>query len=175
MSNFGLAYIEEVAGFVIFVALIWWKLVPVLRSLANKKAGSINEQLSAISNAKKAADDSIEYAKENLEKAKAGAVKIVDEARITAQRIKETGAVKAEQERNRILAKVAQDADFELHRMRDELEKDFFALLLEAAKSLVSELLDQDLQHLLIADAIEAASVAGAGNTADDSLGSKAG
>lgn len=175
MSNFGLAYIEEVVGFVIFVALIWWKLVPVLRSLANKKAGSISEQLSAISNAKKAADDSIEYAKENLEKAKAEAIRIVDEARITAQRIKETGGVKAEQERNRILAKVAQDVDFELHRMRDELEKDFFALLLEAAKSLVTELLDQDLQHLLIADAIDAAAIVGVGNTADDALGTKAG
>jgi F-type H+-transporting ATPase subunit b len=175
MSNFGSTYIEEFVGFLIFLGLIWWKLIPIARSLANQKEKTIRDQLDAVSNAQKVAENLIALAKEHLEEAKIEAVKIVDDAREIAQNIKENGISKAEHERDRILAKVDQDVNFELYRMRDELEKDFSLLLLEAAKLLVSELLDQDLHHLLLAEAINSTSIDSDSTLSNDPFGTKVG
>jgi|GEM_PF-5472299 len=175
MSNFGSAYIEEVVGFLLFVALIWWKLVPILKSLTNKKAASIKEQLDAGANAQKAAEDAINQAKDGLEKAKLEAVKIVGDARMTAERIAESTAVKAQQDAKRILAKVEQDVDFEMHKMRDEVTKEFSALVLAAARILLQEHLDKDLHHVLIEEAIDAVSKDGGSSMFQESLQTKAG
>ncbi|MCL5047643.1 MAG: hypothetical protein M1374_02470 [Firmicutes bacterium] len=158
MSNFGLGYIEEVVGFVIFVGLIWWKLVPVLKSLTNKKATLIKEQLSATENAQKAATASIEAAKASLEKAKADAIQIVADAHKSAENIIEHAKERAAQERGRIASKVDQDIDFELNKVRDAMTKEFAETVVAAARLLVEKHLDQKLHHAVIADAIQAAS-----------------
>ncbi len=167
MSNFGLAYMEEVAGFVIFVAIIWWKLVPVLKSLANKKAGMIKEQLSATENAQKAAALSIEEAKASLGKAKTDATQIVADAHKSAESIIENAREKAGQEQGRILAKVDQDIDFELSKMRDELTKEFAETVVAAARLLVEKNLDQELHHIVINEAIQASSLNSASSPAE--------
>jgi ATP synthase F0 subunit b len=107
-----LDYIAELVGFAVVIAVIWWKVVPPVRTMMRKRQDEIAAQVQA---AKEAA--------ERLATAEKKYRDAVAEARTEAAKIRDAARADAE----RILVEMHEHAEHEVERIRQRAEEDLIS------------------------------------------------
>jgi len=134
-------YIAELVGFIVVVAVIWWKVVPPLRTLMSRQREAVAAQIEA----SKAAEQRLALANEKyrnaLADARTEAAKIRDAAREDATRIVEEMREQAEREVERIRQRGEEDLVAQRQRVIGELHRRIGELAVDLAGELVSEYL----------------------------------
>lgn len=137
-------YIAELVGFVVVIVVIWWKVVPPLRTAMNRQRDLIAKQ--------------VEEAKVTSEKLAVAERKYRDaiaEARTEAAKIRDAARADAE----RIVAEVREQADREVARIRQRGEEDLVTQRQQVIRELRGRIgeLSVDLAARLVNDHLAAA------------------
>lgn len=132
-------YIAEFVGFLVVVAVIWWKVVPPVRALMSRQQAAVAAQIEA----SKAAEQRLAMANEKyrnaLTDARTEAAKIRDAAREDATRIIEEMRLQAEREVERIRQRGEEDLVAQRQRVIGELHRRIGELAVDLAGELVAE------------------------------------
>jgi F-type H+-transporting ATPase subunit b len=132
-------YIAELVGFLVVVAVIWWKVVPPVRNLMRRQQELVASQIEAA----KAAEERLASANEKyrtaLADARTEAAKIRDAAREDAQRILEEMRAQAEREVERIRQRGEEDLVAQRQQVIRELRRRIGELSVDMAGELVTE------------------------------------
>jgi len=156
-ANFGLSYILELVGLALVVVFVVRKVAPPLRAAMARQEDAIRTQLAAGDEARASAQLLVARRREELERARAEAETIVAQARTSAEQLVEDGRRRAEEERERLVARAAVEVELARAQARDEVTARVAGLVVAAAEAIVEAELDDETHHHLIAQAIAAA------------------
>jgi F-type H+-transporting ATPase subunit b len=140
------AFYAELVGFVIFIGIIVWKVVPAIQRILDRRRDTIRSAIEGAAATLKAAEDELARRKALLEEARSEAVAILAQADATAAQIRVDGRQRAEQEYQRL----------------EEVAAEIGAIVVEAAEQVVRAELDAARQRALVDEVIAAAQSAGA-------------
>lgn len=143
------------AAFLIVVALLWWKVLPLFKQGLATRADRIEEQLAAADKAQAAADAELAALRAKLADGDAEAQRIVADAHTAAAKLKDDAKVRAASE----VAALRERADAEIEGARRQAQADLLAeanvATLTAAEEVVRGNLDDATQQALIERYIE--------------------
>ena len=114
-------FVGQAVAFLIFAVLCMKFVWPPLLGALEKRQKDIDEGLQAAEKAKKSLALATEGAKDALQKAKAEAQKIIDEANKTRSQIIDKAAVEAQAERQKILDLAKSEIEAEKNKAREDL------------------------------------------------------
>lgn len=129
----------ELLGFVIVVAVLWWKVVPVVRELMRKQQDEIRQQVEASKQATQRLQQAEVKYREVLAEAHNEAARIRDNARLDADRIVEEMRQHAEAETARIKQRGEEQLVLQRTQMVRQLRGETGADALRKARQLVGE------------------------------------
>lgn len=132
-------YIAEFVGFLIVIAVIWWKVVPPVRALMRRQQEAVAAQIEASKAAERRLAVANEKYRNALADARTEAAKIRDAAREDATRIIEEMRAQAEREVERIRQRGEEDLVAQRQRVIGELHRRIGELAVDLAGELVSE------------------------------------
>jgi F-type H+-transporting ATPase subunit b len=156
------AFYAELIGFVIFIGIIAWKVVPAVQRILDRRRETIRSAIDGAAATLKAAEDELARRKALLDEARSEAVAILDQAEATSAQIREDGRQRAEQEYQRLVGLAAAEIERERERAREEVAAEIGAIVIEAAEQVVRAELDTARQRSLVDEVIAAAQSAGA-------------
>jgi F-type H+-transporting ATPase subunit b len=156
------AFYAELVGFVIFIGIIVWKVVPAIQRILDRRRDTIRSAIEGAAATLKAAEDELARRKALLEEARSEAVAILAQADATAAQIRVDGRQRAEQEYQRLVGVAAAEIERERERAREEVAAEIGAIVVEAAEQVVRAELDAARQRALVDEVIAAAQSAGA-------------
>jgi F-type H+-transporting ATPase subunit b len=131
--------ITEIIGFVIVVAVLWWKVVPPIRKAMKTQQDAIAAQIQASAEAEQRLAAAQRKYEDAVAEAHVEAAKIRDGARADAQRIVEDMRVQAEQEVVRIRQRAEDDLANQRQQVIRELRARIGGMSAELAARLVTE------------------------------------
>ncbi|HEX4703080.1 MAG TPA: F0F1 ATP synthase subunit B [Pseudonocardiaceae bacterium] len=132
-------YIAELVGFVIVVAVLWWKVVPPVRTAMRRTQDQIAKQVEEAAAAAALLAEAERKYRDALAEARTEAAKIRDAARADAQRIVVEMREAAEREVERIRQRGADDLIAQRQQVIRELRTRIGALSVDLAGELVAE------------------------------------
>jgi ATP synthase F0 subunit b len=132
-------YISEFVGFLVVVAVIWWKVVPPVRGMMTRQRDLVAAQLKAAAEAEQHLALAEQKYRDALAESRTEAAKIRDAARADAQRIVEEMRAQAEREVERIRLRAEEELVAQRQRMVSELQRRIGELAVEMAEELVTE------------------------------------
>ena len=143
------------AAFLVVLALMVWKLLPVVQSAMTARSERIRDEIAAAEKARNDAEANLADLRTKLDDADAESARIVRDAGTQAERIKADLISRAEAEVVDARAK----AELEVHASHDQATADIQAAVaaqaVEAAEQVVSAELDQSTHDQLIDRYIE--------------------
>lgn len=134
-----MAIAVELVGFAIVVAVLWWKVVPIVRTMMRKQQDEIRQQVEASKQATQRLQQAEVRYREALADAHEEAAKIRDNARLDAQRIVEEMRQHAEQESARIKQRGEEQLVLQRAQMVRQLRAETGGDALRMARQLVGE------------------------------------
>lgn len=134
-----LDYIAEFVGFLVVVAVIWWKVVPPVRQLMRRQKDLVAAQMKAAEDAEQRLALADKKYRDALAEARTEAAKIRDAARADAQRIVVEMREQAEREVERIRQRAEEELVAQRQRVVSELQHRIGALAVDMAEELVTE------------------------------------
>jgi ATP synthase F0 subunit b len=132
-------YISEFVGFLVVVAVIWWKVVPPVRRIMNRQRELVAAQMKAAEEAERRLALAEQKYRDALAESRTEAAKIRDAARADAQRIVEDMRDQAEREVERIRQRAEDELVAQRQRMVSELQHRIGELAVDMAEELVTE------------------------------------
>jgi ATP synthase F0 subunit b len=132
-------YISEFVGFLVVVAVIWWKVVPPVRQIMRRQKDLVAAQMKAAADAEQRLALAEQKYRDALAESRTEAAKIRDAARADAQRIVEEMRAQAEREVERIRQRADEELTAQRQRMISELQHTIGALAVDMAEELVTE------------------------------------
>ena len=123
---------------------------PLLSNILSERSSKIAEQIQAVEQKKKQAEVTLAQEQKKLEEAKVTAAKIRDQATTNAQKARETILAQGEKEVQRLQEMAGKDLSSEQEKAIASLRERVVALALENAKSRMGDLLNDEAQHKLI-------------------------
>ena len=151
-------YFDESAwvalGFVIFIAIIWRKVGSALASLLDNRAQKIKDELSEAENLRTEAEAELKKFRALQDEAIEDAKRIVADAHIAADRIRQTAAKKAEESIKRREAQAKAKIAAAEVAVVNELRTKATSLAISASKEVLAEELDAELGASMIDDSL---------------------
>tara|TARA_A100001011_G_C14010711_1_gene715336 strand:+ start:220 stop:702 length:483 start_codon:yes stop_codon:yes gene_type:complete len=151
-------YFDESAwvalGFVIFIAIIWRKVGSALASLLDNRAQKIKDELSEAENLRTEAEAELKKFRALQDEAIEDAKRIVADAHIAADRIRQTAAKKAEESIKRREAQAKAKIAAAEAAVITELRTEATSLAISVSKELFASELDAELSASMIDDSI---------------------
>lgn len=138
------------AAFLIVLALIIWKVFPLIGRGLRTRAESVEEELAAAEQAQADADAEAEELLSKLGDADADAARIVEEATATAANVKEESEVRARADAEDLRARVTAEIDGARAQAAAEIRVELADQAVEAAEAVVRDNLDDAAQAQLI-------------------------
>ncbi|HEY3609218.1 MAG TPA: F0F1 ATP synthase subunit B [Pseudonocardiaceae bacterium] len=132
-------YIAEFVGFLLVIAVIWWKVVPPVRKLMRRQKDLVAAQVVAAEEAGRRLALAEQKYRDALAEARTEAAKIRDAARADAQRIVEEMREQAEREVERIRQRADEELIAQRQRVVSELQRRIGELAVDMAAELVTE------------------------------------
>ncbi len=127
---------------------------PLLTNILSERSSKIAEQIQAVEQKQKQAEITLAEEQKKLEEAKVTAAKIRAEAETNAQRAREAILAQGEKEVARLQEMAGKDLSSEQEKAIAQLRERVVALALENAKSRLESLLNDEVQHKLIDSSI---------------------
>jgi F-type H+-transporting ATPase subunit b len=127
---------------------------PVLSKILTERRSKIAEQIQAVEQKKKQAEVTLANEQKKLEEAKVTAAKIRSEATTNAQKARETILAQGEKEVQRLKEIAGKDLSSEQEKAIAQLRERVVALALENARSQMENMLNDDVQRKLIDSSI---------------------
>ena len=134
-------FVGQAVAFLIFAVLCMKFVWPPLLGALEKRQKDIDEGLQAADSLGSLAL-ATEGAKDALQKAKAEAQKIIDEANKTRSQIIDKAAVEAQAERQKILDLAKSEIEAEKNKAREDLRSEVVALAVAGAEKIINEKID---------------------------------
>ena len=151
-------YFDESAwvalGFVIFIAIIWRKVGAALATLLDNRAQKIRDELSEAKNLRNEAEAELKKFEALQAEAIKDAKKIVADAQLAADRIRETAVEKAEESIKRREAQAKAKIAAAEAAVITELRTKATSLAISASKEVLAEELDAELGASMIDDSL---------------------
>ena len=138
------------AAFLIVLALIIWKLVPLIGRGLRQRADAVEEELASAEQAQADADAEAEALLAKLADADAEAARIVEDARATAAKLKEDGEARARADAEDLKNRVAAEMDAARAQVAAEVRAELADQAIVAAEAVVQDNLDDAAQSELI-------------------------
>jgi F-type H+-transporting ATPase subunit b len=142
------------ASLIIF-ALLWWKGLPVARSMLQGRSDRIAAELEGADQARRDGESRLAQASQRVSDAENERQHILVEARQTAEALKAQIVARAEAEAEAIAVRAAADVESAKNQAVADLQADIAELALGAARAVVAGNLDPDTQSELIDGYIE--------------------
>lgn len=127
---------------------------PLLTNILSERSSNIAEQIKAVEQKQKQAEVTLAQEQKKLEEAQVTAAKIRAEATANAQKARETILAQGEKEVARLKEMAGKDLSSEQEKAIAQLRERVVALALESAKSRLGGLLNEDAQGKLIDSSI---------------------
>ena len=151
-------YFDESAwvalGFVIFIALIWRKVGSALAKMLDNRAQRISDELNEAQNLRNEAEAELKKYKSLQDEAIGVAKRIVADANVAADRIRETALEKAEESIKRREAQAKAKIAAAEAAVVTELRTKATNLAISASKELLTSELDAELGASIIEDSL---------------------
>ncbi len=156
------AYLAEIIGFLLVIAVIVWKIAPPLRRLMNQRQQSIESSIRGAAEVRETAQQELQRRLQLLDEARREAQLIAERAGETAEQIRQDGSRRGEEERRRVAD--AAEAEIALRRARavEEIAAMAGEIVVDAAERLVRGEVDAPRQRSLVEETIAAAESTGA-------------
>ena len=145
-------YIAEFVGFLVVVAVLWWKVVPPVRAAMGRQRELIAAQVADAAAATERLAQAEQKYRDALAEARTEAAKIRDAARADAQRILEEMRLQAEREVERIRQRGEEDLVTQRERVIRELRGRIGELAVDLAGELVVEHLSDERRRSATVD-----------------------
>ena len=155
------AYIAELIGFVLFLAIIAWKVAPAIQRVLDRRRDTIRSSIEGAEAAVSAAEQELARRQALLEEAKVEAAAIVAQAESTAAQLREDGLARAQQDYERTVREAQAEIERETQRVRNEVALEVGAIVLAAAERVVRAEIDPARQNALVDQVINAARTTG--------------
>jgi F-type H+-transporting ATPase subunit b len=157
------AFYAELIGFVIFIGLIAWQIVPRVLPLLDRRRDAIRSSIEGAVSIREAAERERDRRLQMLDEARREADAIIEQARGTAAEIGEDGHRRAVEEHERLVRDAQAEIELQRRRAREEMAAAIGVIVVDAAEQVVLAEVDASLQHSLVTDVIEAAERAAVG------------
>jgi F-type H+-transporting ATPase subunit b len=154
-------YYAELVGFAIFIGLIIWKIVPLVRPLLDRRRETIRASIDGAEAALRGAETELERRKALLDEARVEARTIVENAESAAAQLREDGRARAEADYERTVRDAHAEIERETQLARDEVAREVGEIALAAAERVVRAEIDPARQHALVDQVIAAAQSTG--------------
>jgi F-type H+-transporting ATPase subunit b len=156
-SGFGLnldIFETNLINLTLLVGILVYFGKPVLSKILTERRSKIAEQIQAVEQKKKQAEVTLANEQKKLEEAKVTAAKIRSEATTNAEKARETILAQGEKEVQRLKEVAGKDLSSEQEKAIAQLRERVVALALENAKSQMENMLNDDVQRKLIDSSI---------------------
>ncbi len=156
-SGFGLnlnLFETNLINLALLVGILIYFGKPALTNILSERRSKIAEQIKAVEQKKKQAEVTLANEQKKLEEAKVTAAKIRSEAVTNAQKAKETILAQGEKEVKRLQEVAGKDLSSEQEKAIAQLRERVVAMALENAKSRMDNLLNDEAQRKLIDSSI---------------------
>jgi F-type H+-transporting ATPase subunit b len=134
-------YIAELVGFIIVIAVIWWKVVPPVRTAMRRTQALIAKQVEESKAATERLAEAERKYKDAIAEARTEAAKIRDGARADAQRI----VVEMREQAEREVERIRQRGEDDLVTQRQQVIRELRTRIGELSVDLASELVAEHL------------------------------
>jgi F-type H+-transporting ATPase subunit b len=142
--------IGGIIAFALVFAFVWFKARPAISRTLTARQEAITGQLSAAEESKKEAESLLADYKQQLAKAREEANRIMDEARQSADALRQEIVAKAEADAETIGRKAREDAAAERERVSGQIRDEVATLALDLAQKAVSGTIDSTAQQALL-------------------------
>lgn len=154
MSQAELTALIELVGFLLMLFVIIRWVYPLVNRIVEERQKAIAAQLAAADKARVEADEQLEQAQASVQAAEAQARQIIERANHAAERIRQEGEVKANEEGKRIVEAAGRDIDVERQRAVHSIRQQMADTVTIAAARIVRQSLDTKRHKELIEVAI---------------------
>jgi F-type H+-transporting ATPase subunit b len=137
-------------SFVLVFSLLAWKAWPAIRTALKARQDKIGEDLDKAEAARMEAESSLEDYKRQLAEARNDASRIIEEARLQAEGVRQERVAAVEGEIAELRARAAEDIRLATQRAMGDLQGRVAELSIELAEKVVERNLDRDTQTALI-------------------------
>jgi F-type H+-transporting ATPase subunit b len=137
-------------AFVIVFSLLAWKAWPAIQAALKARQDKIREDLEKAEAARVEAEHSLEEYKSQLAEARKDATRIIEEARMQAESVREERIAAVEGEIAELRARAAEDIRLATQRAMSDLQSRVAELSIELAEKVVERNLDRQTQTALI-------------------------
>jgi F-type H+-transporting ATPase subunit b len=127
-----------------------YKLLPAVTKTMNARSDKIAGDLKAADSAKAAAEGELANYRAQLADAKNESSRIIDEARVEAEKIRKDAVGRAEAEASVARAKATEDLNAQADRLKGELQTHVKSLSIELAEKVVGQNLDRPTNEALV-------------------------
>jgi F-type H+-transporting ATPase subunit b len=142
-------------GFALFVILVWKKAKQALNETLDARADKIRAELEEAQNLREEAKAQLDSFKSLKKEAEAEAKTIIANANEAAKRIRETAAIKAEENIARREAQAAEKIRASEAAMVNEIKAKTASLAAQAAREIITEKLDETAALKLVDQSVE--------------------
>ncbi len=144
---------ELIAGIIAFAIVfmfIWRWAVPAFNKMLEQRQAAIAGQMSAAEKAKQEAESLLADYKAQLADSKAEANRIIEDARATADQMKNEVLAKAEVDAQQIISKAREEAENERDRALADARKQVGSISVDLASQIVGESLNPETHQALV-------------------------
>jgi ATP synthase F0 subunit b len=134
-------YIAELVGFIVVIAVIWWKVVPPVRTAMTKQQEIIAKQVVDAKTASERLEVAERKYRDALAEARTEAAKIRDAARADAERI----LVEMREQAEREVVRIRQRGEEELITQRQQVIRELRGRIGELSVNLAGQLVSEHL------------------------------
>lgn len=147
--------IAEIIAFLLMLGVLAkWVYPPIIKA-AEARQNQIKQQLEQAEKARKEADERLDAAQGEIQRARIQAGQIIEQANRAAERIQQDAQEKAREEARRIVEAASRDIDAERQRAIHAIRAQMADIVAGAVRQIVGESLDGERHRQLIQAAID--------------------
>jgi len=147
-----------IISFLVVLAILWKKVLPIILDAMDKRAREIRDALSAAENARAEAEQMMQRHQADLDAARHEARQIIEEGKADAQRVKAQIIDDAQREAQQTIERVRREIDLAKQAALEQLHLRSVQLSFELARDLIGKSLDPQDHQALIDERIRALS-----------------
>ena len=144
-----------VVAFALLFAVMWRFALPAMNKMLDERRARIQGQLEEAEQIRTEAEELRRHYQQQLDRARAEANEIVEEARRDAERLREQKAKEAESEAQAIRQRARDDAEAERGRLVQQLRAQVASLSVDLAGRIVHRELDEEQHRTLVDEYID--------------------
>jgi F-type H+-transporting ATPase subunit b len=147
--------IAEIIAFLLMLGVLAkWVYPPIIKA-AEARQNQIKQQLAQAEKARQEAEERLQAAQAEIQKARVRAGQIIEQANRAAERIQQEAQEKAREEARRIVEAASRDIDAERQRAIQAIRLQMAEIVTEAVRRIVGESLSGERHRQLIEATIE--------------------